>query len=336
MISISAEVIEFESEESELEQTEENQFTCTWCYRTFYTQDLLNVHTSQHLTVTSPRARKLIQNSARFQTTGTPLKQTAASISSDSPKLTTAVSEQSPSPSAGSSTTVTVKSEKKTSTSSQPSAGTSKTVTVKSEKKTSTSSQPKVKPTLSCYICSRKFKDTEELNKHILGHAGKKYPCDFTDCSASYGTRNGLKYHLPKHTSESFTCSVCHALFCQVENRDEHEETHKKDSKKFICRFCGGSSTRNSDRIRHESDFCKLSPYRKVKCNFCTFFAKGTLDVKTSLEVLLEHLHSDHGMKGDHMCDGCHVLFMVSTDLTEHQARKICNRTVTRSRTTDK
>lgn len=303
-----------ESEESELEQSEDNMFTCNWCFRTFATEDLLKQHSAQHLTVTSPRARKLIQNSPRFQGTATPRKSKPASISSDSPKATTTASEQSPS----------------------PPAPDPKSVTVKSENKPSTSSQPKVKQSLSCYICTRKFKDTGELNEHIAGHAGKKYPCDFTDCSASYGTRNGLKYHLPKHTSEPLTCSVCHALFCHKENRDNHELTHKKASSKHVCRFCGGNSTRNSDRVRHESEFCKLSPYRKVICNFCTFVAKGTLDVSTSLEVLLDHLHNTHGMKGDHICDGCHVLFMVSKELTDHQARKTCNRTVTRSRTTDK
>ena len=305
-----------ESDEPEQDIVIDNSgmHTCDWCYRTFNSEQLLLEHAAEHLSVKSPRSRKLIEQSNR-KLRSTPQEE----CTGDKPTTSGIFKDGQ----------VSVKPE-----SEQHSV--EKVLNVKHNTRSSQSgpsSLPKSVRTEQCNICTKKFYNKEDLDLHIVSHSGKKFPCDFQDCPASYDTRNGLKYHLSKHNLNTVTCKFCNLLFTSTENRDKHELTHeiKKVDPNLLCRWCGAASTRRTDRIRHELKHCKVSPYREVKCKRCDIEISGILDVKETNAVLLDHLRDAHKLKGNHFCDLCHQLFPMKKEFIQHTSNNLCNKTVTRS-----
>ncbi|KAH8313112.1 hypothetical protein KR067_000589 [Drosophila pandora] len=78
-----------------------------------------------------------------------------------------------------------------------------------------------------CEHCGRQFKDTSNLNVHLLRHTGTK-PFECEQCHQKCYTLHLLRRHQLKHTEGPYACT-----------------------------FCGLEYSTNSSRVRHEREACK-------------------------------------------------------------------------------
>ncbi|XP_036674432.3 transcription factor Ouib [Drosophila suzukii] len=85
---------------------------------------------------------------------------------------------------------------------------------------------PNAKPCI-CEHCGRQFKDTSNLNVHLLRHTGTK-PFECEQCHQKCYTLHLLRRHQLKHTEGPYACT-----------------------------FCGLEYSTNSSRVRHEREACK-------------------------------------------------------------------------------
>ncbi|KAH8292555.1 hypothetical protein KR054_012603 [Drosophila jambulina] len=78
-----------------------------------------------------------------------------------------------------------------------------------------------------CEHCGRQFRDTSNLNVHLLRHTGTK-PFECEQCHQKCYTLHLLRRHQLKHTEGPYACT-----------------------------FCGLEYSTNSSRVRHEREACK-------------------------------------------------------------------------------
>ncbi|EDW38388.1 GL12565 [Drosophila persimilis] len=78
-----------------------------------------------------------------------------------------------------------------------------------------------------CEHCGRQFRDTSNLNVHLLRHTGTK----------------------------PFECEICHQKCYTLHLLRRHQLKHTEGP--YACTFCGLKYSTNSSRVRHEREACK-------------------------------------------------------------------------------
>ena len=108
---------------------------------------------------------------------------------------------------------------------------------------------------LVCHICSKTFKNKQQLYSHIKRtHADSKdkvkYRCD--KCEKGYPSMDKLKNHIFSHTGiRNFTCTTCRKEFLTKNVLHDHEKIHS-GVKHYKCSICGKGFYSSNKVKRHE------------------------------------------------------------------------------------
>ena len=141
--------------------------------------------------------------------------------------------------------------------------------------------------------------------------------CGIKDCNKTFTSKNGLKNHMKKHSTDGLVhkCDLCQIYCVSDKELREHYKTHNGDGLKKTCEFCRKAFIKKAELKQHVKG-CGKNPKRQIPCPSCPnkkFY--GT-------ENLLTHLHDFHSFEGGHVCDRCGSLFKEKSAWTEH--RKTC------------
>lgn len=154
---------------------------------------------------------------------------------------------------------------------------------------------------VSCRICSRKFKSTNSLSAHMRKHVEKgrviscpkcgkvfkkishlkrheivhdkslRYKCSV--CPKSFRNPEALKGHMNKHSgTKPHNCPLCTKSFTHLTTLKTHIRMHNKD--KFLCPTCGKKLHSSTSLDQHVKRHLGL---KQFECTLCPrkFVSKG-------------------------------------------------------------
>ncbi|XP_073524584.1 PR domain zinc finger protein 15 isoform X6 [Phyllobates terribilis] len=141
------------------------------------------------------------------------------------------------------------------------------------------------KRVFQCNICSKVFRNSSNLSRHVRSHGDKLFKCE--DCLKLFSRKESLKQHVSyKHsrnevdTDYRFRCATCEKAF-RVEAFLEFHNC-RTDDKSFQCEMCYRLFSTNSNLSKHK----KKHGEKKFACEICNklFYRR---------DVMLEH-HRRH------------------------------------------
>lgn len=94
-----------------------------------------------------------------------------------------------------------------------------------------------------CEICSRNYRSSCSLKKHMQLHSNMKpYRCTFDGCKKSFARKFYLQNHLLTHGEyKPFKCTICETRFNQKQNQLRHMKSyHNEDF--YKCDYCNEKS----------------------------------------------------------------------------------------------
>lgn len=163
-----------------------------------------------------------------------------------------------------------------------------------------------------CVTCGKGFITKNSLNCHEKIHLEvKSYTC--TICNIGFSVRSNLRAHEKKHhEGVRFYCSKCTKVFITKSSLDRHEKIHT-GIKEFQCESCPSAFYTAKELMKHQRYH---QGERRHKCGQCfkAFFEKHHLTV---------HLRTHSGEK-PYVCksEGCNRAFVESQKLTRHMKAK--------------
>lgn len=165
-----------------------------------------------------------------------------------------------------------------------------------------------------CDQCSRPFKDTHSLNRHVANvHADeKRFKCHL--CNKGFGVKGNYNAHMAKvHQGDAnCPCEFCGKVLSDIKSLRSHVMSkHKRDECPFECEICGKKFSRSSYLCRHVLDVHKNEEAingKLLQCDRC--------DEAFKFKVLLE----DHMKKKHH--------FDVLSKPTKKVSCEFCGRSV--------
>ncbi|XP_004536224.1 zinc finger protein weckle-like [Ceratitis capitata] len=164
-------------------------------------------------------------------------------------------------------------------------------------------------PPISCPQCSRTFKRSFELNRHIRTHrpmAEKRiFPCP--QCERKFQTKDYVARHI-KYVHENirpFICEECGEGACTEAALREHMLTHTNNAP-FICEVCE-KGFKNQSRLRNHME---IHSNNKHTCGECGLQLNSRVTLNRHMLV-----HSD---VMSHKCDYCGREFKRAKTLKAH------------------
>ncbi|XP_056415696.1 PR domain zinc finger protein 15 isoform X3 [Hyla sarda] len=136
-----------------------------------------------------------------------------------------------------------------------------------------------------CNICSKVFRNSSNLSRHIRSHGDKLFKCE--ECAKLFSRKESLKQHVSyKHSRNEvdadyrYRCATCEKAF-RVEAFLEFHNC-RTDDKSFQCEMCYRFFSTNSNLSKHK----KKHGEKKFACEICNklFYRR---------DVMLEH-HRRH------------------------------------------
>ncbi|XP_075710747.1 PR domain zinc finger protein 15 isoform X3 [Rhinoderma darwinii] len=137
------------------------------------------------------------------------------------------------------------------------------------------------KRVFQCNICSKVFRNSSNLSRHVRSHGDKLFKCE--ECSKLFSRKESLKQHVSyKHSSNEvdaeyrYRCATCEKAF-RVEAFLEFHNC-RTDDKSFQCEMCYRFFSTNSNLSKHK----KKHGEKKFACEICSklFYRR---------DVMLEH-----------------------------------------------
>lgn len=118
---------------------------------------------------------------------------------------------------------------------------------------------------LECKICSRPFRNSYTLRRHMNLHTEENlYTCEY--CNKKFNDRSNWKIHLRAHTGDNLLrCAVCFKTFISPSTLKYHLRAHRK-LKAYECKFCletTNSYQALSDHIASKHGDVRIEDYAK-------------------------------------------------------------------------
>ncbi|XP_077335981.1 PR domain zinc finger protein 15 isoform X2 [Lithobates pipiens] len=137
------------------------------------------------------------------------------------------------------------------------------------------------KRVFQCNVCSKVFRNSSNLSRHIRSHGDKLFKCE--ECSKLFSRKESLKQHVSyKHSKNEsdaeyrYRCAICEKSF----RLEAFLEFHncRTDDKSFQCEMCYRFFSTNSNLSKHK----KKHGEKKFACEVCNklFYRR---------DVMLEH-----------------------------------------------
>ena len=165
-------------------------------------------------------------------------------------------------------------------------------------------------PHLTCRFCKRVYANLDELNLHIVTHAGKK-PYECTTCGKTYAVNKYLRAHIMTHTGEKpYKCEKCGKTFTW----SGPSKLHTKNCKGIpvptnICDFCDQQFANDSELVVHKDTHTGDKPYL---CTICgSSYAKR--------KYMRFHKKYYHSLVPQCVCDVCGKMCRTSSQLKLHK-----------------
>ncbi|XP_053311705.1 PR domain zinc finger protein 15 isoform X2 [Spea bombifrons] len=186
------------------------------------------------------------------------------------------------------------------------------------------------KRVFQCNICSKVFRNSSNLSRHVRSHGDKLFKCE--ECSKLFSRKESLKQHVSyKHSRNDvdvdyrYRCATCEKSF-RVEAFLEFHNC-RTDDKSFQCEMCYRFFSTNSNLSKHK----KKHGEKKFACEICNklFYRRDVMQEhhRRHLEgvrrVKRESLHqsADNSIKykkEPSACPVCGKMFSCRSNMNKH------------------
>ncbi|OCT91308.1 PR domain zinc finger protein 15 isoform X2 [Xenopus laevis] len=149
------------------------------------------------------------------------------------------------------------------------------------------------KRVFQCNICSKVFRNSSNLSRHVRSHGDKLFKCE--ECSKLFSRKESLKQHVSyKHSRNEvdgdyrYRCNTCEKAF-RVQGFLEFHNC-RTDDKSFQCEMCYRFFSTNSNLSKHK----KKHGEKKFACEICNklFYRRDVM-----LEHHRRHLEGENGVR---------------------------------------
>ncbi|KAM5180930.1 PR domain zinc finger protein 15 isoform 1-T1 [Mantella aurantiaca] len=186
------------------------------------------------------------------------------------------------------------------------------------------------KRVFQCNICSKVFRNSSNLSRHVRSHGDKLFKCE--ECSKLFSRKESLKQHVSyKHSKNEadaeyrYRCAICEKSF-RVEAFLEFHNC-RTDDKSFQCEMCYRFFSTNSNLSKHK----KKHGEKKFACEVCNklFYRRDVM-----LEHQRRHLEGVRRMKRESIqqatdnsikykkepsaCPVCDKMFSCRSNMNKH------------------
>ena len=193
---------------------------------------------------------------------------------------------------------------------------------------------------VTCPICKKVTASKASLVSHLIMHKKKDRPYGCSHCSRYFKTSSDLGKHVRTHNSEKiYECNECYKRFSKKYNLKMHIKGVHQEERPFKCTICPKAFKRKAHlqahlkkihSIKPKIHVCKdcaeefSSPY-ELKRHRCTHTGKDTPICPTcskpfsSVSSMRTHQRKFHPEEKYHVCQDCDEKFKLFSELRRHQ-----------------
>lgn len=125
---------------------------------------------------------------------------------------------------------------------------------------------------LKCPICPREFSNGRQLREHVTAVHEKLKPYKCQHCDYTAARKGEMKLHMRSHTGDKpYSCNICSYRSADHNAMRRHKKMHSKEGV-YKCKHCPYTSIQSTSFAYHMmSRHPKLSSIELHRCPYCSF-----------------------------------------------------------------